>query len=78
MSNRALASFPGSFANRENEACEICDDEAAWDKGKNQGRAEQERPGSGAPAVYFGMGNTGGQAQTIQRYRYPMMTAVRV
>ena len=27
-SNRALASFPGSFANRENEACEICDDEA--------------------------------------------------
>ena len=27
-SNRALASFPGSIANRENEACEICDDEA--------------------------------------------------
>ena len=26
-SNRALARFPGSFAYRENDACEICDDE---------------------------------------------------
>ena len=39
---------------------------------------EQERPGSGAPAVYFSMGNMGGHAQTIQRYRYPTITAVRV
>ena len=28
-SNRAFASFPGPYANRENEACEICYDEAA-------------------------------------------------
>ena len=32
-----------------------------------QGKTKQERPGSGAPAVYTG--KRGGQAHTIQRYR---------
>ena len=63
-SNRALASFPGSFANRENEACEICDDEA--EPLSSSGRDSKGDRISHNPGEAYASSGRGGATERLQ------------